>query len=542
MMEPGHSQAAGPACVRNAAQLIRRDRQRIATKVLVGNGVAPANKTTRDALGKLHARYDTPLVPPEPDARQVEIDPAECLKQLMSRAGNTQTGIDTFGWADDMLLVLRGRQDSPIWAALTSLMATIVEGDLPLAVRYLLTCGALTAIKVPQEVNQARVDAGDDPKIRPVNGGMNLLKQTLRVVSQTSSAERVKKGLRPFQLGLGATAGPERMAIGARALYLSGFVLGAEDAKNAFCSLKRQEILNSTSATWPEGVEVCNTVYGLPSISFYSYSGPTGNRVISTVEAHEGTRQGCVLGSFLFDNTVHHRIYARLKELFPHVIIRALTDDCIPAFRPPSPDGPYSTWDELYQDVAAFWTAFDKLANPIGIFREPSKSKLLIPSDAPEPSPDLDTGGLQLRPVRDGCVIAGCPIGTDSYIQAHAAAQLEVASKRIDDICLLARDEPQMAIRLLGSCANKALGYYTRVTPPGLLDEMLHRFDERMSAARTLCLRGDTPSAPPPQRNEAGKGRPPSRIATHPRRAQPHTAGHHSPSRLPRLHHSHRGR
>ena len=59
--------------------------------------------------------------------------------------------------------------------------------------------------------------------------------------------------------------------------------------------------------------------------------------------------------------------------------------------------------------------------------------------------------------------------------------KVEVAYKRVNAIVQVAKIDPQMGIVLLGACANNALNYFVRVTPPELITDAIQYFDSIIS-------------------------------------------------------------
>jgi hypothetical protein len=490
-----HDAAAG-----RAATLTRRGRSKAAKQTLIGNGVAPAVPATAELMTQMHPFHGTRVIAPEPTGPQASILPTACAAALLSKAGDSQCSPDVFGWSADMYLPVRGLPDGDIVQAVAELTALVASGEVPTSVSFLLTCGTLAAFnKVPAEENMRLTSTGGTPKCRPVNNGVHLLKQSLRLVANSPSGQRVKQEIQTFNLGLGVRAGPEKLALSMRALHLNGHVISTEDAVNGFNSMKRQDMLDATKVMWPEAGMACKAYYGHPSVAFYSFRDHDGNQAVKCILGREGSRMGCVLGSILFDITEHVRIFTPLQRQFPDVIMRALTDDLTPAFPPPTAS---TNWDSVFQRICAFWESYDSLANPVGLVRNKAKSHLLIPLDAPDPNP-----ALKLQPTRRGVVVAGAPIGSDAFMLEHAQTKVELGSKRIAAIGTLCPNEPQMAMRLLGTTVSNILGYYVRVTPPHITAQIAVPFDWALHNARMDCLKGESGTVPScsPTRTERAK-------------------------------------
>ena len=91
---------------------------------------------------------------------------------------------------------------------------------------------------------------------------------------------------------------------------------------------------------------------------------------------------GCVLGTFSFNLTAYVRVYRTLLVTFADFVQRALTDD-LSQFGKPEGAGSHEQWLALYDHLADYLEAYDRLANPIGLFRHETKGKLLLPPAAP---------------------------------------------------------------------------------------------------------------------------------------------------------------
>ena len=254
---------------------------------------------------------------------------------------------------------------------------------------------------------------------------------------------KAKHSTLPTQLGLGVKNGPERMAWAIHAAQLEDRLIDTDDAINAFNALLHQAVLDPVAPGWPEATQLFNKYYGMPSLVFYSYE-HEGVRFLRAILGREGTRMGCPLGSLGFDLAMHHFVYRRLAADYKtdEVTLRALTDDLVRLWRTPEGDDP-AEWKLLYARVAAFKVDYDTLANPIGIFRHPAKSALVLPTHAPPPNlPSLN--------VAAGTTISGRPFAyTQEYIDADLTNRLKIATARVDDVLTLAVSEPAIATKML---------------------------------------------------------------------------------------------
>ena len=146
--------------------------------------------------------------------------------------------------------------------------------------------------------------------------------------------------------------------------------------------------------------------------------------------------------------------------------------------------------------LQAMLSTYDNLANPIGIYREPSKGSLVLPSSAPWPLDRHLVGPRALRPNRQGIVISGAPIGTAEFVASVAADKVITSKQRVDAIVQLAKLDPQMGMVLLGACANNALNYFVRVTQPSPIRDAVASFDRMIADARLQCITPEDSVAP----------------------------------------------
>ena len=138
---------------------------------------------------------------------------------------------------------------------------------------------------------------------------------SLSDATSTPSAKAAMASVHPVQLGLGAKGGPERLAWTAQSVLARGGIVDTDDAVNAFNEIRRKSVLEAVSLRWPEGTQLFNKFYGLPSFALLGYS-DEGHSFLRVILGQEGVRIGCPLGSFGFDLTADHFVYAPLAALY----------------------------------------------------------------------------------------------------------------------------------------------------------------------------------------------------------------------------------
>ena len=209
-----------------------------------------------------------------------------------------------------------------------------------------------------------RTREGHEPKLRPINNGPAITKIAFQTAIGTPSVKAAIANLQPQQLGLGATNGPERMAHAARATYEAGGIVVTTDAANAFNSIRRQAIIDAVHHRIPRASRLVNTFYGIESPCIYRWRDDNGNTAITIIPSQEGVRAGCVLGSLAYGCTLDP-VYKTLDTLFSRMTIKALTDDCVALFSPPTflnnATG-QRNWDGFYSDCAQYRTYLRQLS------------------------------------------------------------------------------------------------------------------------------------------------------------------------------------
>ena len=160
---------------------------------------------------------------------------------------------------------------------------------------------------------------------------------------------------------------------------------------------------------------------------------------------------------------MHHFVYKHLAKDFPNLLFRCLTDDKTDFGKATA----HSEWQELYKYLADSLRAYDKYANPIGIFRHNRKGRLILPPGAPDPEPR--TALLALTEVtRDAARVAGGHIGPKDTVLEMGMKNGRKAMTKIHAIGRFGEANPQAALKLLGYASRHTLEYYYSITPPDI--------------------------------------------------------------------------
>ena len=110
------------------------------------------------------------------------------------------------------------------------------------------------------------------------------------------------------------------------------------------------------------------------------------------------------------------------------------------------------------------------------------------------------SGPQALRPVRDGLVIAGAPIGTDAFVHAHLSSMIPY--KHGQKSLTWSRRSARWNLKwlhILGICTSNLPSYLLRAIPTPALAPFLTKFDELMAEARLAILTPPGHNPPPTQ-------------------------------------------
>jgi hypothetical protein len=477
--------------VRSAVSLMHKDRQKQATKVLIGNGVANRDSEADAVMTSMHTVRKEPLELPEIVGPQLRVHVQDCFDRLKAEASMKDSPTGVFGLSAGMHLNQRGRknkEDTLMWQ-IARLQVHLVAADLPDSIYFLLTAGGLTALHKEDQAQQAERKArGDPPKLRPINSGSTLLKGALRCAAAHPSATLAKAPLRPIQRGNGVSAGAEGVVHLTRLMYEAGHPVGTSDGKNAFGNMLKKKMLRSAASAWSESTALYRKTYGRDGVVLFRYVGDDEKACIGVKRSAEGARMGCVLGTDSYNFAAHEGLYAPLAAEFPEYILRALTDDLTPIL--PKGSTP-EEWRIIYERYTQYLLRWDVLGAEYGLQRHQGKDVLLLPPGAPWPAAGSRIYDLTTV-TREGVKIAGAFIGPPEKVAAFALEKVRSLQHRLDTVIELAGVNPQAAIRVATNALNCGLDYFVRTTPPEYLIEAIMLFDTSIQEAVIMCtLRAD---------------------------------------------------
>ena len=262
--------------------------------VQMERGTAPASLETLEILQRLHPKRHRELRRHAITAPQVQVTTKLAKDFLYRRAADDRTCIDVFGWASDFLFPVRA---TPFLLQVARLTAKIGSGEVPDSFGVVLTAGGLLALhKLPPQEQAARERDKLDPKYRPINVGCKLLQWGFKCALYSKPAVRAAKAVQQVQMGLGVKHGVAKTHHLFTALWHERFVNLGVDFTNGFNELLRQSMLDAIQKRVPELTGIFNLYYARDSPCYF-----TIDDAVHVIWSQEGSRQGCVLGSFGFD-------------------------------------------------------------------------------------------------------------------------------------------------------------------------------------------------------------------------------------------------
>ena len=445
-----------------------------AFKLLCSNGVAKINAETVRTLRELHPERKEDLFLPSSNLTQLTVDAGFVTKRLFTKAGDQNIAKDVFGWAPWLFQACRGEKQGFL-QSLVDFSCFLANNPklFPTICAKLISGGAVTPLhKLGPDERKWREDTLLPPKLRPINSGSMLAKIILSAVIASPAGQRAAERVAPFQLSLGTSRGAEKLIHLCRAAHGSSWLVGKNDYENGFNSLSRQHMLNNHSRLFPESTDIFNFFYGVDSPIFLI----DDHLEICMLQSEQGSRQGCTAGTEGFCFGIHP-VLVELQKRYPEFELRVLTDDVVPLVPPPASNSP-DCWQHLFVRYAHFLRDTQELSADIGLKLNLSKGALLLPVDAPLPTPEVRA----LFPVefafhQDGMRIAGSPVGTDAFVQSFVSAKISEATGKLAAIGLLGKKSPRAAHRLITACASKLLSFLASTVPPNLSLPLLSEFD-----------------------------------------------------------------
>ena len=469
-----------------------------AMQALLSNGAAPSNEDTLQQMEEMHPKRASPLNK-HSSASKVSVSTHKAQRFLYAAASNDRTCVDVFGWAMDYMFQVR---ETPFLRQVARLTAHIASANVPDCFGTVLTCGSLLALHKEDHARQAERHAqGLQPKLRPINIGSQLLKGAFRCALHSKSGKDATSDIATINMGLGAERGVERMGHLFSALWNKKFAILGVDFANGFNALLRQSMLDAVHRRCPEFTPLFNLFYARDSLCFFVI-----DEEVRVILSQEGSRMGCVLGSFGFDLTVQD-IYESVQAHTPSSIVRAATDDMNVGIPPQD-----TVQDQLRLCGELFEKTRDEARRVAGLEVNIAKCKVLLPL-GPDDQP-LDLRDLVLPqgfptdlPISvQGIKVAGTPVGTDLFVREFVMDALDTYQERI---LALPGMNPQVGFGLLRMCVSSAPIFLAQVTPPLITSDLFVDFDSKMvdCGLQLLTLPGHDEPAHSAERRERARTR-----------------------------------
>ena len=326
------------------------------------------------------------------------------------------------------------------------LVNAIVSGSLP-HLPELLDCRLIGLEKPGAWHSPHRHRRGLDSPCRPLRHGV---------------MPRRRPSLAPLQLGVGVRGGSQIIghALSSGIAADPDCVTVQLDWRNAFNSVSRSAMLEAIGKRQPSMLPFAIWAYRQPSRLFVS-GAPEGT---APIMSEQGVRQGDPLGTLYFCLTTQDQLET-LSVLHPNVAPIAYTDD---TFIQGSAD-----------DVADAFPALCDLAAEINL-------KVRLDKCAAYSTNALNAaaaaGALDIPVHLQSILAAGCPVGEDAGIMAHADAKAQAICDTIDalmDLPLPAQDK----FILLKSSQQMRIAHLPRTAPWAVVGDAVQRVENRVAEA-----------------------------------------------------------
>jgi hypothetical protein len=270
----------------------------------MSNGATPQTQATLKIMRDMHPKRKKQLHTHEKSVNQVRITTAQAKRYLYRLSSRDQSSPGVFGWSASWLFPTRGQKQeggrTTFIQQMARLVARLANAEVPPIVGFILSCGGIFALNKLSPTEQLKRPRNDlPPKLRPVNIGCSILKWALKLALQSHEARSAIEKLSPIQMGLKAAHGTETVAHLFRSLWEAGHIILTTDYSNGFNAFQRQAMLDAVEKRCPALTQLFNIYYALDSMCFFIIDGQ-----VEIIYSEEGSRMGCILGSFGFDLTV----------------------------------------------------------------------------------------------------------------------------------------------------------------------------------------------------------------------------------------------
>ena len=354
----------------------------------------------------------------------------DTFKDLNRNAG---VGADRFR-AEYLIRLVRGVIDdvarTEVFRQWDSFADKVVNNDLP-EWFYLVSTTALQFAPVKEKGATPSQD-----QVRPVGCGGMVRRAVARMVKFVKK-DSLRKAMEPVQLGQGTSGGTQALAHG-MAIHMEVFkeyhIIAKDDIQDAFQSFDRAGLMELCQAH-PEYQDVCRYMQSELQPKSHIFTLVDGKLQLLPYRSVQGGQQGA-LSACIGHNIVTHQYF---KEVDDSVKVnggcaRAITDDILVA--------------GTQADVWAALQRKNERLERIGMRRHPAKSVVWSPSgqygDLPEGYRKGSNGGGDTGlPIGFGIVVAGGPIGDETFRRNHVTLEARRVRGVIDSTLSLLRTSPE---------------------------------------------------------------------------------------------------
>lgn len=481
--------------VLRAVTEMRKGRKKKARQLLSSNGSVERDLEAYERLKAMHPAPKTKITQPVPKGQQIKLTTSQCSETLKRKAGNMDSPFGTYAWNAEQFNGQRSKQRKngkpTLLTTVARLEAMMANVDIPITVSYAMATNHLSELnKVNKEEQARRAEAGEGKATRPVAGGTEFLKGTMITIMQTRDAEKARKKVAPLNTACGMKNGSSTMARTAQAAYKKNLAILQNDFQNAYNTIERNTVLSGTAKHFPTVTNFINSVYGIPTMIFYTYYDEVlHEHTIQVIESQNGVKQGCVFAQLLFCLAIKDPMEKIQRDHSEVATLIAQSDDINTIIHRPADDN----WSNRWEKVADMMDEYDHQFKPIGLYRHPNKMKLILPPGIPAPEDDR----LQNCEIQTGGKTSGIHYGSDQFVMDSSTEKAQKIAEKIIAITKIAEAHPHMAMVLVSNMLIPLIYYYFSHTPPNLCEEAFKIIDKAMWTAREDIFNPKCMTLPP---------------------------------------------
>ena len=324
------------------------------------------------------------------------------------------------------------------------------------------------------------------PKARPIACGDTLRRLFAGLWCRKHRHTLVQLLSRTGQFGVGIIGGAERMACVVETIAQAGGIVLSLDAANAFNTISWAAVLKAVAAEAPALFPYVCRVYGSSSTPWLLHTMP-GQAKPAVVLSEQGVQQGDPFGPVLFALALNPAL-ADFIRVHPHLSLTSYLDDMTIGALPLASSAQATCQSIANVAAAQRWMA--GRLQPLGPVLKPEKSVCyLAPIPAAQQQFDaaVEAHAKQLLPDcrvdRQGIVIVGAPVGSNSFVADHIMGTLFNSHNDSLLAGIVSSRDTQLALALLRLCYVTKATYLARNTAPLIAAPVLSRFDATAMAA-----------------------------------------------------------